>query len=418
MRRVDERTLILLIGAVQAINVLDFMMVMPMGPWFAEGLGFPLSHVGWVGGSYTAAAAVAGLVGSLFLDRYDRRKALGVALLGLVLGTAAGGLATDLATMMAARMVAGAFGGPATALALSIVADAVPPERRGRAIGAVMSAFSVASVFGVPAGLKLAQLGGWRMPFFAVAALGLVVTVGVVFLLPPMTGHLVESGTGRRGRALDVLRDPLARQSLAITALTFAANFAVVPNIATYLQKNLGYPAERMDVLYGVGGVFSFFAMRTVGRAVDRFGAPGVSTFGAAMFIGVLLSVFVWSPSGLPVLAFFVGFMVAQSFRMVPMNALTSRVPRAADRAGFLSAQSAVQHVAASLGAFASAAFLRETPEGHLAGMDVVAGVVAAMCVLPPLLLPRLQRGVVAREAATASPPQASPTPPSGHRSA
>lgn len=401
MRRVSERTLILLIGAVQAINILDFMMVMPMGPWFAEGLGFPVSHVSWLGGSYTAAAAVSGIIGSFFLDRYDRRKALAVSLLGLVLGTVAGGFAVDLHTMMAARMAAGAFGGPATAIALSIVADAVPPERRGRAIGAVMSAFSIASVFGVPAGLKLAQLGGWRAPFFAVGAAGLVVTAGAIFLLPPMRAHLDApvDPNARRPRPWDVLTDPLARLSLVITAITFMANFSVVPNIATFLQHNLAYPAERMDVLYGVGGVVSFMVMRLVGRAVDRLGAPPVASFGAVLFIAILLTVFVWTPAGVPVLAAFVAFMVAQSFRMVPLNALTSRVPRAADRAGFLSAQSAVQHIAASVGAFMSSAFLSEGADHHLHGMDLVALISAGLCVLPPFLIVLVQRGVVRREA-------------------
>jgi predicted MFS family arabinose efflux permease len=401
MRRVSERTLILLIGAVQAINILDFMMVMPMGPWFAEGLGFPVSHVAWLGGSYTAAAAVSGIIGSFFLDRYDRRKALAVSLLGLVLGTVAGGFAVDLHTMMAARMAAGAFGGPATAIALSIIADAVPPERRGRAIGAVMSAFSVASVFGVPAGLKLAQLGGWRMPFFAVGAAGLVVTAGAIFLLPPMRAHLdlPVDPTARRSRPWDALTDPLARLALVITGVTFMANFSVVPNIATFLQHNLAYPAERMDVLYGVGGAVSFMVMRLVGRAVDRLGATPVASFGAVLFIAILLTVFVWTPPGVPVLAAFVAFMVAQSFRMVPLNTLTSRVPRAADRAGFLSAQSAVQHVAASIGAFMSSAFLSEGADHHLRGMDLVALVSAALCVLPPFLIVIVQRGVVRREA-------------------
>ena len=86
-----ERALLLVVGAVQFVNVLDFMMVMPLGPDFARALGIPTSHLGLVAGSYTAAAAVAGIVGALFLDRFDRRKALAVALLGLVMGTAAGG---------------------------------------------------------------------------------------------------------------------------------------------------------------------------------------------------------------------------------------------------------------------------------------------------------------------------------------
>jgi predicted MFS family arabinose efflux permease len=414
MRPVSVSAVIFLIGAIQAVNVLDFMMVMPMGPWFAEGLGFPLSHVAWLGGSYTAAAAVSGFIGAYFLDRFDRRKALAVALVGLVLGTAAGGFAVDLGTLLAARMIAGAFGGPATSLALSVIADVVPPERRGRAVGAVMSAFSVASVFGVPAGLKLAQLGGWRLPFFAVAGLAAVVAIGAVLLLPPMRGHIAAARAHppRRGRFAG---DPLARLSLVTTATIFAANFSVIPNIAGFLQANLGYPADRMDVLYGVGGAFSFVTMSLVGRAVDRVGAPAVATVGAALYVGVMSTVFIWAPPGLPILPLFVTFMVAQSLRMVPLNALTSRVPTPADRAGFMSTQSAVQHIASSIGAFLSAGFLFEAPDGRLVGMDRVATIATALCLLPPALMFLIQRGVLAREGGARSrpgPPPSASTPP------
>ena len=91
---------------------------------------------------------------------------------------------------MLARVIAGAFGGPATSLSLSIIADVVPPARRGRAMGAVMGAFSIASVLGVPLGLWLARLGGWRMPFLVVAGFGVVVgAVGAAGDAQPARAH-------------------------------------------------------------------------------------------------------------------------------------------------------------------------------------------------------------------------------------
>src|SRR5687767_8538309 len=110
---VSERKIIALLAAVQFVNILDFMMVMPLGPDFAVALGIPTSRLGLVGGSYTAAAALAGAVGALFLDRFDRRRALAVAMLGLVIGTATGALARDLPSLVGARVLAGLFGGPA-----------------------------------------------------------------------------------------------------------------------------------------------------------------------------------------------------------------------------------------------------------------------------------------------------------------
>ena len=67
----NERGIIALVGAVQFINTLDFMMVMPLAPDFAESLNIPPSSIGIIGGSYTLAAACAGIIASFFLDRFD-----------------------------------------------------------------------------------------------------------------------------------------------------------------------------------------------------------------------------------------------------------------------------------------------------------------------------------------------------------
>ena len=58
------RLAILVIAATQFVNVVDFMMVMPLGPDFAKALGIRVSHMGVMSGAYTLAAAVSGLLGS------------------------------------------------------------------------------------------------------------------------------------------------------------------------------------------------------------------------------------------------------------------------------------------------------------------------------------------------------------------
>jgi predicted MFS family arabinose efflux permease len=407
VRVVSERTLLFLVGAVQFVNVLDFMMVMPLGPDFAARLGIPASQLGLVGGAYTAAAAVAGVLGASFLDRFDRRKALGVAMLGLVAGTAAGGVSRGLGTMVLARVVAGAFGGPATALSISIVADAVPPERRGKALGAVMGAFSVASVLGVPAGLEAARLGGWRAPFFGVAILGLALAGAALKLMPPMTGHPARAGAVPAAPAARLLRQPVALLSLAASATSMLSGFSVIPNLAAFVQYNLGFPRERLGLAYMIGGVVSFAVLRVGGRVVDRLGAPVVATAGTALFIAILAFGLAWPPAWLPVLLLFGAFMTANSLRNVSASTLSSRVPGPTERARFLSTQSAVQHLSSALGATLSTRVLTVEPDGRLAGMRGLAMGSAVVAAVLPLLLFRVAALLRARDAREAPPADA-----------
>ena len=383
----SERAIIFSVGAVQFVNILDFMIVMPLGPDFATALDIPVSHIGYVGGSYTAAASVSGLLCAFFLDRFDRKKALLVALVGLVLGTLSGAFAIGLGTLMLARVVAGAFGGPATSLAYSIIADVIPAERRGRAMGAVMGAFSVASILGVPAGLELARRGGWRLPFIAVAVLGAIITAYTSRALPAMVGHLALARERRFGRdLLGLLRFDILL-SLAMTAFVMGSTFLLIPNLTPYMLYNLGYPRAHLGLLYLVGGSMSFVAMRGVGLLVDRYGSARVATFGSLMLSTVIYFGFTRVPPALPVMAIFVLYMLASAFRNVSYNTLASKVPSPEERARFGSIQSSVQHLAAALGAFASAQFLTELPDHKLVGISSTAYVSIGLsaCLIPLL---------------------------------
>jgi predicted MFS family arabinose efflux permease len=396
----SERAIVFLVGAVQFVNILDFMMVMPLGPDFSRALGIPTSQLGLIGGSYTAAASVSGLLGSLFLDRFDRRPALAVAIFGLVLGTAAGGLATGLGSLLLARLLAGTFGGPATSLALAIIADTIPPERRGRAMGAVMTAFSVASVLGVPAGLQLAQWGGWRLPFFSVAGLGMLVATAAIVFLPPVRAHLAYRRSGEVFAGFRELWSlPLVRLSYAMTATAMMAGFILIPNFSAYVQFNLGYPRDQLWLLYLCGGLVSFVTLRRIGLLVDRLGSFRVGTVGSLLVAALTWLWFVDFPPRLPVLVLFVSFMFAMGFRNVAYNTLTSKVPEPALRARFMSIQSAVQHLASALGAFLSARLLRELPDRRLDGVVPVALASIALTLLVPVFLWLVERRVRQRPA-------------------
>lgn len=397
---VNERAVVFLIGAVQFINILEFMMVMPLGPDFAAALGVPVSRLGLIGGAYTAAAAVSGLLGAFFLDRLERRRALALSLFGLVVGTAAGGFAVGFYSLIAARLVAGFFGGPATSLALSIVADVVPTERRGRAMGAVMGAVSVAQVLGVPAGLRLALALGWRAPLFAIAALGLVVNAAALRLLPALPAPSAGSKEGS-DNPLQLLRNPLIRLSYGMTAAVMMAGFLVIPNISAFTQFNMRWPRDRLESLFLLGGVATFTTMRLTGWLVDRFGSLRVMVFAAAALCAVTWRWFCVEPPGLPLPLLMVAFFIAISARNVAYNTLTSKVPAAGERARFMSLQSATAHLASSTGAILSAQMLHEQAGHQLVGMPRVAALSLGLTVLAPVMVALVERRVRAQRTAS-----------------
>jgi predicted MFS family arabinose efflux permease len=397
-----------LIAAVQFVNILDFVMVMPLGPDFAKSLHFSEASIGYVGGSYTGAACVAGLVGATFLDRFDRRRALFVAMLGLVTGTALGGFARGFSTLIAARVLAGAFGGPATALSIAIVSDAVPAPLRGRALGMVMGAFSIASVLGVPMGLWVAEQYDWRSPFFSVAALGACVALAAVAALPPMRGHLERAAQAEKVSTLELVSRPLVQLTYLMVAVTMMAGFVLIPNISGYLQLNLSYPRDGLKYLYLFGGVASFFAMQLAGWLVDRYGSFRTSVLGT-LVVGTTIWAGFWSvPPKVSPTALFMLFMTGMALRNVAYSTLNTKVPEAQVRARFQSLSSAVQHGASALAAMVSAQLLTKVPrpqvlpgqsDSVLAGMPQVALLSLCLTAAIPVLLRWIELQVLERTA-------------------
>ena len=393
----SERAIVRVVAAAQFINVLEFIIVMPLGPDYAKHLGIPTNQLSYVASSYTAAAAIVGVLGALFLDRFDRRKALVFSLSGLVMSTALAGMVHSFPQLIAARALAGAFGGPATAISLSIVADAVPDERRGRAMSRVLIANAIATTFGVPAGLDLAEWLGWRAPFLSIALLGVFVVL-LATTLPPLTAHMRRADALPPTVALwNVVRRPTVQLSYLMTIALQMSGFLVIPMLSPYLQLNLGFPRAHLDALYLGGGIAGLGATRASGRLVDRFGSLRVATIGLFLLAVVIVLALTRVPPLTWVAPLFVGFFIALGLRNVAYNTLASKVPARHERACFQSLQSSVGHVSIALGSALAARMLTTAPSGALVGIAKLGWISIAISTVLPLLMWQVERRVNAQ---------------------
>ena len=116
----------------------------------------------------------AGGAAGLVVSRSVRAEAASISAssTGFLVGTLLCGLSFNYGSLLAARIVTGAFGGILGGMALAIIGDVFPEERRGQATGILMSAFALASVVGVPLCLSLGTRFGWHVPFLLLAAFG------------------------------------------------------------------------------------------------------------------------------------------------------------------------------------------------------------------------------------------------------
>src|SRR5487761_2756449 len=165
-----ERYLLLTLAGMQFSHILDFMIMMPLGPILMREFGIGTHEFGILVASYSFSAALSGLLAATFVDRFERKRLLLIVFALFGLATLACGLSPGYATLLVARGLAGAFGGVMGAMVQTLVGDLIPFERRATASGIISASFSLATVAGVPLSLWLANAFQWRAPFILIAA--------------------------------------------------------------------------------------------------------------------------------------------------------------------------------------------------------------------------------------------------------
>jgi DHA1 family inner membrane transport protein len=337
-RGVSERTLLLLLACVQFTHIMDFMVMMPLGPQLMRELNISAASFGHIISAFAITAGLVGLAMAPFADRFDRKKLLLFCYAGFALGTLACGLSTTPGMLMAARAMCGAFGGVSSATLLTIVADVVPADRRARGMGIIMTAFSAAAALGVPLGLKLAQWWKWEAPFLVIAAVAAVVWLLLARVLPPVRGHLDRIGADHRKDFIALLKDRNAWTGIALMMVCVMGHFMIIPYLSPYLVGNVGLAEQQLFLVYLVGGVVTIFTGPYVGRLADRHGRFGMF---AVLIVCACAIVYHISTSGpLPLWHTLLNaaiFFIFASGRFIPAQATISLAVPSARRGAYMS---------------------------------------------------------------------------------
>ncbi|MDN7182992.1 MFS transporter [Caballeronia sp. SEWSISQ10-4 2] len=367
-----ERHLLWLLALTQFTIIMDFMIMMPLGPQIMRSFQISPAAFATVVSVYSWCAGLSGLFAATYIDRFDRRRLLLAVYALFALSNLACACATSFPMLLIARAFAGITGGVLGSVIMAIVADVIPAARRGAATGTIMTAFSLAAVAGVPAGVLLGAHFGWFAPFILLTALSILIWLGGMRIVPSLAEHL-----NRKQPALSSVLPALWRlvstprylNAFALTFIAMASQMLVIPFISPMLVANHGVAPAQLSWLYMAGGAATFFTSRLVGRLSDRYGSRRI--FRVMVVLSLLPVLFMTHLPGLPFFAMvllFPVFMVIVSGRMVPMQALLTTVPEPANRGAFLSTNSALQALGAGCGAWLGGLWLSISPTGTIEG--------------------------------------------------
>ena len=379
-----ERFFLFSLAGIQFTHILDFMIMMPLGPQFITALSINTHQFGLLLSSYTFAAAIAGVFATYYIDRFERRQLLLRLYVCFIIATIACGLASNYHMLFIARACAGAFGGILGSLVQTIVADSIPFERRGKALGTVMAAFSVSTVAGVPLSLFLANhisFLGWRAPFMFIGLISILILFIGYRYIPKISGHLHHVHEGNRFQQIyEVFVAHRHLRAFLFVGLIMLTGFTVIPYIALYLTANVGIENSYISLIYLCGGLATLMSSRFIGHMADKYGK--VKVFRILAIISLIPILVTTNLIPVPLWVVLVNqtaFFVLISGRMIPAMAIVSQMVEPKIRGTFMSLIGSVQMLASGIASVVAGLVVTITTNGRMEHYNLV-GYGAAIC--------------------------------------
>ncbi|WP_053213700.1 MFS transporter [Pseudomonas sp. Q12-87] len=262
------------IGSLFALALAAFVTILtealPAGllPQISEGLAISEALAGQLVTVYAIGSLLAAIPLTAATQGVRRRSLLLLAIAGFAVANTVTTLSTSYVLTIIARLLGGVSAGLLWALLAGYAARMVPEHQKGRAIAIAMVGAPLALSLGVPAGILLGNLIGWRMSFAIMSLFAVALMVWVRLKVPDFPGQAANKRFGLG----HVVTLPGVRPVLLVVL-----SFVLAHNILfTYIAPFLGAAglADRTERVLLVFGVASLVGIWIVGVLIDRHLRP------------------------------------------------------------------------------------------------------------------------------------------------
>jgi MFS transporter, DHA1 family, inner membrane transport protein len=381
-----EIIVVSLLALLNFTHILDFMIMMPLGNLLMPQWHLNTKEFASVVAGYPIAAFVSAFCAIFFADKFDRKHLLLFAYGGFLIATLMCGQAVGYYSMMAARIATGLFGGMIGAQVMSMIGDFVPYERRGQAMGILMSGFALASVIGVPLSLFLANHFSWNFPFYLISGQGIILFIVLWKVLPNFTEHMKipVKLKERYENFIHIFSNRTQIIALLLSSCLMMGHFFIIPLINPYLVNNAHVDIKHTPLVYLFGGIATILASNITGKLSDQYGKYRVYRIAILFAFPCIFAVTnmpAW-PLWLILLIYAIWFAVTTS-RSVPANAMVTQSVTAKTRGSFMSFNSCLSSLGTGIATLVSGFCTYNDASGIIHGyptLGYISMTVIALC--------------------------------------
>ncbi|PYC45292.1 MFS transporter [Pseudomonas soli] len=254
-------------------------------PALADGLQVPLGIAGQLTTVFSLSFALAAPFSPLLTTRLPLRRLLCATLAIFALCNLAAALAPGYTALVVARIGMAATSA-LTCLTCTLMATRMVPEaQRGRAIGVIFMGICSSLVLGVPAGMLLCDVLGWRGVFTGLSVLAMAVLLMAWQGLP----QLQSSERIALRSYVRHLRDSRLMAAQGVSLLMIAGHFTVFAYLAPYAHQVADIPLQWLAAVFAAFGIAGVSGGYVGGWMADRLGAGRSIALAPLLYLASLL---------------------------------------------------------------------------------------------------------------------------------
>lgn len=314
----------------------------------ATDLHLSLAKAGYLISIFSLVYALSAPILLNMTARFERKKVYMCTLFVFLISNLISAFSTSFYMLMAGRALGAATGSLIFVLSLTLAARIVEPQYKGRAVGTITMGGSASLILGVPLGIFVGNLAGWREVFMLIAILTAVVMVAIWIAMDRVQPIPAVS----LKKQLTALWNPKMLAIHATTLLVLAGHLTLYAYFTPFLQETLGASATMVTFIYMMFGIAAVAGGGIGGMLSDRLHPAKAIVIVLIPFI-VSMAIIPFSVQ-LPLIAFLILLSIwsALSWTVTPVqNSLIIKTsPETAET--LISTNSGIAHAGIALGTY------------------------------------------------------------------
>ncbi len=329
------------------------MIISPILPQIGDDLDIADAVLGTLVTAYSLMVGLFAILSGPVSDRIGRRRILLAGCGVMTVALASHGLVDSYWSFLGVRVFAGMAGGVLSGAAVSYIGDYFPYDRRGWAVGWVMSGAAFGQIIGIPMGIVMAERWGFHSPFY-LFAITMALTLPLLFFgvpQPPVkrtSERLTVSGAFADYVAL-LKRPEVAWAAVAYFVMFFGVAVFVI-YLPTWLERDLGASGDQIALMFLVGGIANVVTGPQAGKLSDRIGRKGIILLSCIGLSVLMLGTVPLVTNITIAYVFFFLTMVLVAMRVSPFSALLTGLVRDERRGSLMSLAVALGQLGFALG--------------------------------------------------------------------